>query len=103
MAKPVNCRYYHYDYYRGRETEACRLIEQNSRSRRWRRSLCDTCLVPGILRESNCQHLALEATVERRWMLFDRVEVFAVCTEAMEELRDPRHCPHCAARPQGEQ
>ncbi len=101
MTEPVSCRYYHYDYYRGRETEECRLIALSPDSRPWRRSLCDTCPVPEILRQSNCQHLALEATVVRKWMLFDRVEVFAVCTKAMEQLRDPRHCPHCAAQSQG--
>ncbi len=96
MAKEVNCRYYYYDYFRGQEREECRLITRNPHSRPWRRSLCDTCPVPGILRETNCRHLVLEATVVRKWKLFDRVEVFAVCTGAMEELRDPRRCPYCA-------
>ena len=98
MANRVNCRYYHYDYFRGRETEECRLIALNPQSRPWRRSLCNRCPVPTILRETDCQHLALEATVVRKWRVFDRVEVFAVCTQAVEELADPRHCPHCGKR-----
>ncbi|GAB4557145.1 MAG: hypothetical protein Kow0047_01260 [Anaerolineae bacterium] len=96
MNKPVNCPYYYYDYYRGREVEECRLIAMNPNSRPWRRSLCDTCPVPDILNRSNCQHLALEAYVERRWHLFDHIEVFAVCTESIEQLPNPRYCPHCA-------
>jgi hypothetical protein len=96
MLKPVDCPYYFADYVRGRETEKCRLIERNQENRRpWRRPLCDTCPVPGILRETSCRHLALEASVQRKMGLFDRVAVYAVCTEHVLELGDPKHCPEC--------
>jgi hypothetical protein len=98
VAKPVNCPYYFADYGRGREIEKCRLIARNRENRRpWRRGLCDTCPVPGILRQSTCQHLALEASVERKLGLLDRVEVYAVCTEHIIELKDPKRCPQCEA------
>jgi hypothetical protein len=96
MYKPVDCPYYFADYARGRETEKCRLIERNRENRRpWRRALCDTCPVPGILRQTTCRHLALEASVVRRLRLFDRVDVYAVCTEHVLELADPKRCPAC--------
>jgi hypothetical protein len=95
---PVDCRYYFADYFRGRETEKCRLIERNSGNRRpWRRALCDSCPVPGILRETTCRHLALEAQVGRKWALVERVEVYAICTEHVAELMDARFCPQCDA------
>ena len=98
MSQPVDCPYYFADYVRGRETEKCRLIERNRENRRpWRRALCDTCPVPGILRETTCRHLALEATVTRRLGLLDRVAVYAVCTEHVLELTDPKRCPACEA------
>ena len=98
MSTPVDCRYYYADYHRGRDMETCRLIERNRDNRRpWKRGLCDRCPVPGILRETTCRHLALEAAVERKFGLFDRVAVFAVCTEHVAELADPRHCPACEA------
>ena len=98
MSKPVNCPYFFADYHRGREIEKCRLIERNPENRRaWRRPLCDTCPVPGILRESTCQHLALEASVERRLAVLERVAVYAVCTEHVAELADPKRCPQCEA------
>ncbi len=98
MSKPVDCPYYFADYFRGRETEKCRLIERNPQNRRpWHRSLCDSCPVPGILRQSTCRHLAIEASVQRRLGLLDRVSVYAICTEHVEELRDPKHCAQCEA------
>jgi hypothetical protein len=98
MSKPVNCPYYYADYHRGRETEECRLILRNPQNQRpWRRSLCDSCPVPGILRHSTCNHLALEATVVRKLGLLDRVSVYAICTEHVVELKDPLHCEACEA------
>jgi len=96
MSQPVDCPYYFADYIRGRDIETCRLIERNRENRRpWRRALCDTCPVPGVLRETTCRHLALEASVTRRLGLLDRVAVYAVCTEHVLELADPKRCPAC--------
>jgi hypothetical protein len=98
MSQSVDCPYYYADYYRGRDQEKCRLIERNRENRRpWKRALCDTCPVPGILRRSTCRHLALEASVVRKYGLLDRVEVYAVCTEHVQELADPKRCPQCEA------
>jgi hypothetical protein len=94
----VNCPYFFADYHRGKEIEKCRLIERNPENRRaWRRPLCDTCPVPGILRETRCRHLALEAYVQRKFAVVDRVAVYAVCTEHITELADPKRCPECEA------
>ena len=98
MAKPVDCPYYFADYFRGRELEKCRLIERNPQNRRpWHRSLCNSCPVPGIIKHTTCRHLALEGSVERKLGILDRVSVFAVCTEHVNELKDPRRCPACEA------
>ncbi len=98
MNKPVNCPFYYADYFRGRDEEKCRLIERNPENRRpWHRSLCDSCPVPGILRQTTCRHLALEGSVERKLGIIDRVSVYAVCTEHLDELKDPRHCAQCEA------
>lgn len=98
MNKPVNCRYFYGDYFRGKNKEACRLIEANPDNQRpWRRSLCDRCPVPELLLTSNSRDLLLEAEVKRGF-LRDRIEVtFAVCPRHRLELSDPRHCPQCAA------
>ncbi len=98
MSKRVDCPYYFADYFRGRDVEKCRLVERNPENRRpWHRSLCDSCPVPGILKQSTCRHLALEGTVERKFGVLDRVSVYAICTEHLGELKDPKHCPQCEA------
>lgn len=98
MTKPVDCKYFYGDYFRGRDYEECRLLASSQNNQRpWRRKLCDSCPVPQLLRSTDCHGLALEAEVQRRFFR-DRVEVtFAVCTEHMLELDDPSHCPECAA------
>lgn len=92
----VDCPFYHYDYVRGRETEACRFLEASpDRGQAWRKSLCRTCPVPEVMQHTRCEHLALEGTVQR--VLFvDRVRItFALCAASLEELTNPRRCRAC--------
>ncbi len=101
MRSSVNCRYFYGDYHRGRSTESCRLLEQNTKSERpWKRKHCDTCPVPELLIVSNCRHLLLEAEVKRKF-LRESVEItLAICSKHMIELSDGRHCPQCASERQ---
>ncbi len=94
---PVNCRYFYGDYFRGKNIEACRLLEASPQNQRpWRRKLCDSCPVPELLIASTSRDLMLEAEVKRKF-LREQVEVtFAVCTKHMLELSDPAYCPQCA-------
>ncbi len=94
----IDCPYYYSDYRRGNETEECRLLEASPEAQgTWRRALCRTCPVPDTIRHTECDHLTLEATIQRQWMV-SRVRItFALCGESMEELPDPRHCAICAS------
>ena len=102
MSKPVNCRFFYGDYFRGKNKEECRLIAANpANTRPWRRKLCDSCPVPDLLITTNSPDLMLEAEVKRK-LLRDGVEVtFAICAKHMIELSNPRHCPQCAAEQAG--
>jgi len=93
----VNCRYFHGDYFRGKNKESCRLLEANPDNERpWRRALCNSCPVPEVVATTNSLELALEAEVKRKF-LREAVEItFAICTKHMLELANPRHCPACA-------
>ena len=94
---PVNCRYFHGDYYRGRNQEECRLLAATpNRPNAWQRKLCDSCPVPALIITSNSRDLILEAEVKRKF-LRQQVEVtFAICAQHMVELADPNFCPQCA-------
>ncbi|MDQ4076735.1 MAG: hypothetical protein M3220_10895 [Chloroflexota bacterium] len=93
-----NCRFFHYDAFRGREVMRCRLLERAGKHEQWSLKLCGSCPVPGILAETTCDNLLLEGEVVRRFGLFPRVETFAVCANSMELLPDPKHCPDCAKK-----
>lgn len=92
----VDCPFYHFDYNRGHEKEACHLLDSSPNvTRPWHRGLCQSCPVPEIQRGTECDHLVLEANIARRWFS-DRVEVvFALCTDSMTELENPLRCAAC--------
>lgn len=91
-----DCRYFHYDAFRGREVMRCRLLEQSRNHAQWSLSLCGSCPVPGTLVNTNCKELMLEAEVVRRFGLFRRVQIsFAACGDSKVPLSDPLYCPSC--------
>lgn len=97
-----DCRFFYYDYFRGRERMECRLLKRSGHGDEWQLKLCQSCEVPEILRETTCDNLALEAEVVRRFGLFPRVKVFAICAASLQQLNDPRHCAHCEAEREAE-
>lgn len=102
MKKPVSCRYFHGDYFRGANREECRLLESSPDGRGvWERKLCESCPVPALVIASNSRHLALEAEVQRKFLRRQVEVTFAVCTKHMEQLADPHYCPKCAREQNG--
>lgn len=93
----TECRYFFADYYRGRETQECRLLTRNRRSEPWRPALCKGCPVPGILRANACPNLVLEGRVAKGVLgLGRRVAVAAVCSRTLVEVQRPHvGCGHC--------
>ena len=97
MEKPVNCRYFYGDYFRGKEKEECRLLASSpDNTRQWRRALCSTCPVPALIVASNSRELVLEAQIIRKFMREQVAVTFAVCAKHLLELADPLYCPKCA-------
>ena len=91
------CRYYYADYYRGREREECRLLDQNPDSEPWRPELCKSCPVPDILRANACPNLVLEGRIEKTFLgLRRQVKLSAVCAKYVVEVAQPHiGCGHC--------
>ncbi len=91
------CPFYYEDYYRGRQTQACRLIERTPGGGRWKPYLCATCPVPRIVGANACPHLALEARVAKTWLgLREQVRIYAVCALRLVEVPRPEiGCGEC--------
>lgn len=88
----IGCKFYHQDTHRRVTRKRCRLVGQSPDSEPWHEGLCKRCPVPAILKGNPCLHLALEGRVGRKLGLFQRVEVYAVCTAKLAEVRNPGGC-----------
>ncbi len=85
------CRFFYADYYRGRESEACRLIERNPESDPWFPALCQTCPVPAILAANQDPNLRLRGWVGKGFLgITKKVQVEAMCAEHGVEIKDPK-------------
>ncbi|MFZ1792184.1 MAG: hypothetical protein WAU96_02055 [Anaerolineae bacterium] len=91
------CRVYYEDFFRGKETRECRLLEKNPTGGEWKPSHCNGCPVPDILRQNACPNLVLEASISKGILGFgEQVQVFAVCAKKMTEVTKPEvGCGEC--------
>lgn len=91
------CRFFYGDYYRGKNTEECRLIGNSKTPSNWTPELCKTCPVPGILRANSCPNLVLEGAVAKGFLwVKPRVKVYAACTKTLAPVTNPHvGCGQC--------
>lgn len=91
------CRYYYADYFRGKETQECRLIQANAAAAAWKPALCQACPVPAVLLANACPNLVLRGRVGKAMFgLIQRVEIKAACREYRVEVDQPRvGCGYC--------
>ncbi len=92
-----DCQFFYADYHRGRNVEACRLIERNPKSERWTPGLCKDCPVPRVTRANACTHLTLQATVVKTWLGLNRkVTLSAYCVKSAQPVAEPEvGCGQC--------
>ncbi len=93
------CKFFYGDYFRGHETQACRLLERNPNSDPWFVALCQTCPVPDILADNQNPNLRLRGWVDKGFLgLTKKVKVEAMCAKHGIEVPDPRlGCVQCRA------
>ena len=93
------CKYFYGDYFRGRSTEECRLLQASGQ--KWTPDLCRTCPVPGITRANACPNMVLHGKVEASFLGFrHRVRVTALCNFTHEKVAEPEiGCGHCHEMP----
>ncbi len=91
------CKYFYADYFRGKNTEECRLIQANPASEPWKPAFCQSCPVPAILFANACPHLALHGRVTKSFLgAFQKIEVEAACREYRVQVSSPQiGCGHC--------
>lgn len=91
------CPYFYADYHRGRDTEICRLIEQNPDSAPWNPGICEKCPVPEIARANASDSLKLEGTIVKKWFGFkETIKVEGWCSRCFSVVADPlQGCPNC--------
>ncbi len=92
-----DCKYYYADYYRGKNTQECRLIQANPSSAPWKPALCQSCPVPDILMANGSPNLVLRGRVGSSMLgLMQKVEVTAYCLEHHVEVPNPKKgCDLC--------
>ena len=96
----AECPYFYGDYYRGRNSEECRLLQ--AAGQHWTPDLCKTCPVPSISRANACEFLRLNPVVERPvTALFQkRVKISAYCDKTHRNVSEPHvGCGECHKLP----
>lgn len=94
------CKYFYGNYFRGRNTEECRLLRDSGQS--WKAALCTTCPVPEVLRANACEFLRLSADVKRPLSagLQRRVQIVAFCEKTNRDVAEPQiGCGECHPLP----
>ena len=91
------CKFFFGDYHRGRNIEACRLIEKNQDSEPWKPTYCHSCPVPDILRQNDCDHLVLDGSIKKGFLGFGGgVKVEGWCSKHFTQVDKPEvGCGHC--------
>ncbi len=85
------CKFYYGDFHRGRNVQACRLIESNPDSLPWQEKLCFECPVPEILQANASDTLKLTGTVVKRFFGFRQaIEVEGWCSVCFSDVPNPR-------------
>jgi len=93
----TECKFYHEDFYRGRNLQECRLVKANSESMRWKPVDCAHCPVPDILAANASPNLELKLTIQPRLLGLGRTMVVeAYCFRHHIPIEDPYiGCPKC--------
>jgi len=91
------CRFFYGNYFRGNNTEECRLLNSASLKLNWTPGLCFSCPVPDILLANACQNMELIPRLVRPFpFIKQQVEVDSYCRKEGRSGFDPHvGCGSC--------
>lgn len=93
----IECPFFYGDYYRGKNTEECRLIGNRPSPHNWTPDLCATCPVPAIKRANACENMQLTPKIVRKFPFLKRsVKITAFCSKSESVVAIPQiGCGQC--------
>lgn len=91
------CPFFYGDYYRGKNSEECRLIGHKPAPQNWTPDLCSTCPIPGIKLANACENLQFRAQIGRKFFFSKRrVLISAFCSKTNTQVAAPEiGCGEC--------
>jgi hypothetical protein len=94
------CPHFFGDYHRGKNIEACRLLE--SAGIDWEPSLCEKCPAPEILQANACEFQKLSPTLERPlFFMSPQIQIEAYCSKCECKVGEPQiGCGQCHPLPE---
>lgn len=94
------CKHFYGDYYRGRHSETCRLLDAHNLA--WTADMCNKCPVPEILQANACEHQSLIPSLNKPlFFMKAEVQVKAECSLCACDVEEPRiGCGQCHPLPQ---
>jgi len=95
------CKYFYGNYFRGRNQEECRLLDESPTPQNWSPDLCTNCPVPSILNANACIHMKLSGEILRPFPFIKRqVSVSAYCIKCNCSVAEPQiGCGECHTLP----
>jgi hypothetical protein len=86
----IECPFFFGDYFRGRNHEECRLVEDSPTKIDWNSKLCKNCPVPAVIRANACPNLILTGRVEKTLFgLQKQIKFTAFCTKSNSNVKEP--------------
>ncbi len=84
------CKYFYGDYFRGKNSEECRLLNFAAGQGGWSTKLCKNCPSPAIQRANGCQFMVQQGRISGGFLgLSPHMEVTAFCQKNQVPVKEP--------------
>lgn len=93
------CTYFYGDYFRGRKTEECRLLQDSGLA--WEPNLCSRCPIPEFQQANSCENMRFRPSIQRPFLIGKpSVLIETYCEKCTCSVEEPRiGCGQCHPLP----